>query len=226
MHMRGLIFDLDDTLYPRERFVRSGFAAVARHVAGRFGVPVSQAMTILLRERSMGRTGELQTLCASLELPAEIVPDLLDLFRTHVPDLWLYHDAEAVLRQLRADGWRLAILTNGLPHVQAAKIRVLGLRPLIDHIVFAAEYAADGKPHPDCFAEVLRRFRLPASSAVMVGDDRQRDILGARACGLHTIELARGGGNPASPADLVLGFLSHVPAAAVSLIEREHAHAA
>ena len=45
---RGLILDLDDTLYPRERFVRSGFAAVARHVAAAHGVPADAAMHVAL----------------------------------------------------------------------------------------------------------------------------------------------------------------------------------
>src|SRR5205814_4889538 len=41
--MRGIIFDLDDTLYPRERFIHSGMAAVSRHVEQAWKVPADMA---------------------------------------------------------------------------------------------------------------------------------------------------------------------------------------
>lgn len=226
MHLRGLILDLDDTLYPRERFVRGGFAAAARQVAARCGVPAERALATLLRARHTHPGRELQVLCTTLRLPDAIVPDLVDVCRTHTPALWLYHDAADVLGRLRATGWRLAILTNGLPHVQAAKIKALGLRPLVDHVVFAAEYADAGKPHPHCFAEVLRRFRLPATSCVMVGDDPHCDICGARDAGILTIEIDRSGRVRTSRADCVLQSLRGLPAAAESLLDQVHAHAA
>lgn len=38
--MAAIVFDLDDTLYPRVRHVYSGFGAVARAIARRFELPV------------------------------------------------------------------------------------------------------------------------------------------------------------------------------------------
>ena len=46
---RGLILDLDDTLYPRERFVMSGFAAVASFVEKIHGVSAEIAYGVLVR---------------------------------------------------------------------------------------------------------------------------------------------------------------------------------
>jgi putative hydrolase of the HAD superfamily len=226
MHTRAIVFDLDDTLYPRGRFVRSGFAAVATFVEQQFGVAASQALTTMLKaDPSQPRT-EFQTLCEAFGLPAETLPKLLHVFRTHTPALWLFHDAEATLRELGANGWRLAILTNGLPEVQAAKVDALGLQSLVDHVVFAAEHVEGGKPHVEAFRAVLARLEVPAKRCVMVGDDVVCDVRGAHAAGMRAIRIRRDEGSTWSEADATVAFLAEVPAVAESLLQRIDAHAA
>ena len=39
---RAVVFDLDDTLYPYRRFVLSGFAAVAAHLAARRAASIAR----------------------------------------------------------------------------------------------------------------------------------------------------------------------------------------
>ena len=227
--MRGIIFDLDDTLYPRERFVHSGMAAVARHVEETWGVPADAAFATLFHATTRGRRGmEFQDLCQRHRLPAEALSGLVQVFRSHLPNLWPAHGAVATLQALRADGWRIAILTNGLPHVQAAKIRALGLRSLVDHIVYAEEYAEGGKPARGPFLEVLRRLGAPADQCVCVGDDPRNDIQGARAVGIRTIRVARPGVQPQAEdeADAVVHLVTDVPARAAALVEMVTAHVA
>jgi putative hydrolase of the HAD superfamily len=224
MTTRAVIFDLDDTLYPHEGFVRSGLAAVARYTERRFGIHAEQALKTMLQSAGTGR--EFQSLLTAFDLPEDLAPALLDVFRTHEPSLWLFHDAAPTLQRLRHDGWSLAILTNGLPAVQARKVQALGVDPLVDLVVFAQEHAVMGKPHPDVFAHVLSALRLPADRCVMVGDDVECDIKGARAAGLRTIKMVRHDAGRPCPADAVLEFLSDVPAAAASLIPEVTTHAA
>jgi putative hydrolase of the HAD superfamily len=226
MRTRAIVFDLDDTLYPRGRFVRSGFAAVATFVEQQFGIPASQALTTLLKAGPSQPGAEFQTLCEAIGLPDDALPKLVHVFRTHTPALWLFHDVEVTLRELRANGWRLAILTNGLPDVQAAKIDALGLGSLVDHVVFAAEHAEGGKPHADAFHAVLARLDLPADRCVMVGDDVECDVRGARAAGMYAIRIRRDDGNPWSDAHATVALLGEVPAVADSLLQRMNAHAA
>jgi HAD superfamily hydrolase (TIGR01662 family) len=224
--MGGVIFDLDDTLYPRDRFVRSGLAATAQYVEQEFGIPAERALTTMLKVSGGAPAAEFQTLCDVFMLPHGILPRMLATYRAHVPSLWLFHDAEATLRQLRSEGWQLAILTNGLPEVQALKVDALGVRALVDHVVFAADHAPGGKPHPAAFQEVLRRFALPSDHCVMVGDDVECDVHGARAVGMAAIRIARGNRSAECGSDAVVEFLGDVPAAAASLIGKVSAHAA
>ena len=219
---RGLIVDLDDTLYPRERFVRSGLAAVARHVHLHHGVPVEQAFAVMTRALAGGRAGgELQALCDRFALRSDVVPVLLEVFRSHTPVLFLPLAASDTLRTLRAQGWALAILTNGLPSVQFRKVAALGLAALVDDVIYAEEHAPGGKPSPAPFRAALRALDLDAAECVCVGDDAARDVRGARALGVATIRLARPGVSvPAGQdADVVIESLRQLPDAA-SLVLR------
>ena len=225
---RAIVFDLDDTLYPHERFVQSGFATVARYVATVWGIPADAALATLHRSRQGAARGtEIQALCHEHGLPERLVPELISVHRHHAPALWLDGAVRLTLGRLRADGWGLAILTNGLPAVQAAKLAALDVRGLIDHVVYAHEHAPDGKPAGACFAAVVRCLGVDAAEAVFVGDDPVRDIGGARRAGLRTIRTSEHRA-PAvrSDADAVVTRLADVPAVASFLLERESVHVA
>ena len=61
--MAAIVFDLDDTLYPRVRHVHSGFSAVARSLARRFDLPVDVVYRRLKEAHDQGHQGtELQYL--------------------------------------------------------------------------------------------------------------------------------------------------------------------
>lgn len=219
--MRGLIFDLDDTLYPYVQFVAGGFAAVAAHLEARFGVPAADARQTLECARRTGAHGrELQALCSAYGLPPSIIPELVGVFRSHPPKLTLAKGAGTMLRRVRAAGWRTAILTNGLPRVQEAKVRALRLDTLVDHVVFAEEHAPGGKPAAAPFLEALRRLGLPSRRCVFVGDDTFCDIAGARSVGMATI-LVSSTARPVCPAipDAATTTLEAVPELAAAVLE-------
>ncbi len=221
---RGLILDLDDTLFPRERFVMSGFAAVAHHVSVVEGVSSEHAYGILSRAYGSGHRGhEFQVLCDRLRLSRALVPSLVDVFRRHLPSLSLSHDVVQALNELRVAGWRLAVLTNGLPSVQFRKIAALRLTSLVDEIVYAEEHVTGGKPAAAAFKAALRALELGAGQCICAGDDLVRDVRGARALGIRTIRLSRPGiahaAAPAEEADVVIDSLRQLPGAAALLLD-------
>jgi putative hydrolase of the HAD superfamily len=226
--MAAIIFDLDDTLYPRVRHVHSGFSAVARAIARRFDLDAGDVYGRLRAAHDLESRGtELQSICASFGLNDSLIPDLVQIIRSHQPQIWLSHDASEVLHALRVRGWRTAVLTNGLPSTQAAKVRALGLHELVDHIVYADEHASGGKPAAEPFLAALNRLEVAPQNAVMVGDDCVNDIEGARAVGMRTVLLARGE-RPAHDggADAVVNELTCLPRLGLDLVQNRMAHAA
>lgn len=225
---RGLVVDLDDTLYPRREFLLSGFRAVAVYAADAEGIDGKALYATMTRALDEGESSRaLQRLCAEHELRNVDVQALLQIFRDHAPALMLDDDVAPALRRMRSAGWRIVILTNGLPSVQERKLAALGLSSLVDHIVYAEQFAPKGKPAPDTFRQALRRLGLPAGRCVCVGDDPVNDIAGARAVGLRTIRITRHTDlTPARDADAVARTFDEVPAIAAGLLEKGASDAA
>ncbi len=228
---RAILFDLDDTLYPLERFVMSGFRAVAAAVDARWRVPRAAALETLVSAVAASRGRELQVLAERHGLAADVVPELVDVIRRHVPELRLPELSLSVLGALRRD-WRLGIVTNGRPDIQARKVRALGVHRLVDVIVYAHGVGTGaGKPDAAPFLDACRQLGVAPAATVFVGDDPDCDIAGAHAVGMKTIWLparvAPQTARPAELADVIVASLADVPAAATRLLAPEwRAHVA
>ncbi|WP_276273075.1 HAD family hydrolase [Haloarcula litorea] len=95
------------------------------------------------------------------------------------------------LETLAADN-ALAVVTNGTRDWQLGKLDHHGLTDLFDAVV--ASYEA-GAHKPDAAVFDLVRERVPADEYVMVGDDYEADVEGARAAGFVPIHYERGDGD-------------------------------
>jgi putative hydrolase of the HAD superfamily len=219
---RAVLFDLDNTLYPAGRFIASGFAAVARHLEQAYGIEASVVQQTLAAASASACGRELQCSVRQLDLPASIVPQLVSIIRQHEPCLQLPRMSTAVLTVLRPK-WKLAVVTNGAPEIQARKIAALGLAPLVDAVVYANEHGSGaGKPDRQPFLEALHRLNVTPPHAVFVGDDDYCDVFGAARVGMRTILAAawnqRPTGRPVR-ADAVVVRLRDVPGVAEYLID-------
>jgi putative hydrolase of the HAD superfamily len=218
--LRAVIFDLDDTLYPLERFVLSGFDAVASHLANLFGVDRTEAWTTLLQAfHNGGRGRELQICLKRFGLPEAIAPSLVQVIRRHQPALALPVASQQMLSAL-SEGWRIGVVTNGVPEIQARKVAALGLAGRVHTVVYADAVGGGGKPDPAPFLEASRRLKVGVNRAVFVGNDPVNDVYGAWRVGMRTIHVA--GTSPVSSsalvADAMVRSLSEVPEVAARLV--------
>lgn len=217
---RAVLFDLDDTLYPLQQFVFSGFDAVAVDVAARVGVDAGAARAVLAEAFLHDRGHELQALVGRFDLPPAEVVRLVEVMRSHRPVLRLPRPTVTALRAMRA-GWRIGVVTNGRPEIQARKVEALGLRDLVDVVVFAhATGSGQGKPAPEPFLDACMRLAVTPGRTVFVGDDPTCDVDGARRVGMKTIWIRRAAA--AAPhgrsGDLTLRSVAAVPGAAERLL--------
>lgn len=223
---RAVLFDLDDTLYPQRRFALSGFVAVSRHLQAHHGVAAADALRVLCTEYRRGRRGrELQACLTQLGLSQALVPTLVQVMRTHRPCLRLPASTYEALDTLRSD-WRIGIVTNGVPSVQARKVDALGLRPLVDVVVYAAEYGSGrGKPDPEPFEAALIRLGVEPGRAVFVGDSEECDVRGAVAVGLHAVRISRRASldfdERGTEAETIVGSIRDVPVVVAPLVRME-----
>ena len=80
----------------------------------------------------------------------------------------------------------LHILTNGFAEIQSKKLKGAGLESYFQTVV-NAEDVGFKKPDPRIFAFALDKAKATASESLMIGDDLEADILGAKNCGFDAL---------------------------------------
>lgn len=185
--------DLDDTLYPEEAFVHSGFRAVARALHERWGADEKETVETMLRslERT-GRGSQFDAAVAHLGLNGrQSVAELVRVYRHHTPSIELPEESRRALEELASRP--LYLVTDGHKVVQQAKIDALGIRPFIRHAYLTHRYGiANRKPSPRVFELIMRRERCEPGELVYVGDDPAKDFRGIRPLGIHTLRVLTG----------------------------------
>lgn len=195
--LKAVIFDLDDTLYEERQFFHSGFVVVAAYLEQRGIGPAGKTTELLDHfHHAEGRQQVFQKLAARLGFPEDWVAEIVELFRSHYPVIGLAADALEVLPRLRASyRLRLGCVTDGWLAVQRRKIEALKVEPLLDALVIADEWGREfWKPHPQPFHTCCARLGVEPNEAVFVGDNPERDMVGARRAGLASIRIRRPGG--------------------------------
>lgn len=102
-----------------------------------------------------------------------------------------YPDVAPALRDLRARGLRLVVVSNWDVSVHDV-LAATGLAPLIDGAISSAELGS-GKPGAAIFRRALAIAGVPAAAALHAGDSWEADVLGARAAGVRPVLVARDG---------------------------------
>ncbi len=80
----------------------------------------------------------------------------------------------------------MTIVTNGFDEIQATKIESAGISHYFRHVV-TSQRAGSKKPSRKIFEFALEQTGHAAESAVMIGDNLQTDIAGAKGAGIDTI---------------------------------------
>ena len=132
----ALVFDLDDTLYPELAYVRSGFQAVAAHLAGPSDDPQPIFEQLFHTFQHGPRDRVFNHILKQLDRPddPDTIAALVQLYRTHNPTLQLAPEIKDLLCRLRAR-YQLGLITDGYLPAQKLKIQALNLEPLFHYII-------------------------------------------------------------------------------------------
>ena len=184
---QAIIFDLDDTLYVEEDYVRSGFQFVSEFIARRYNRDSLFCFETIwdLHERGVrGNTFDLWLSCLGID---HSVPELVSLYRNHTPQVTPLDGVQELLHSLRGE-FLLGLITDGYQHVQQKKIKALCLSDHFDAIVISDALGRQNwKPAPLPYRRALSTMNIEPSQAVYVGDNPAKDFLGARGVGMKSI---------------------------------------
>jgi putative hydrolase of the HAD superfamily len=194
--LRAVLFDLDNTLYPEEQFVVSGFRAAAQCLSPHIHLDAQsllERMLHILQARGRGRVFDI--LLRELEIDSTPwLPTLLQVYRSHRPTLSLPAEAAAILRALKDRGIRLGLVTDGLASTQRRKIAALGLEAYMDAVVCTGELGKGcAKPSPIPFEVALNLLDTVPKLAAYVADDISKDFAGPNHLGMKSVQIRTAG---------------------------------
>lgn len=176
--IKGVIFDLDDTLYGEKEYVRSGYKAVSDYLGGGYEEKLwalfeagKPAIDELLRE--LGRESE--------------KGKILSVYRTHKPAIHLYSGVPELIDELKRKGIKVGIITDGRPEGQRNKLDALGLD--VDDVIITDELGGIQfrKPCDIAFRIMITKWRMNPADVVYVADNPNKDFQAPQQIGMRSI---------------------------------------
>jgi putative hydrolase of the HAD superfamily len=184
-----VLFDLDNTLVDRgDAFARWAAEFTAQRRLG-------EGSAAWLIETDGGGFGPKERFFGAVRERfglSDSVAELWAAYRARMPHLVRCRpEVLAGLAALRAAGWRIGIVTNGMPDNQHAKIERTGLAAHIHGRAVSGELGIR-KPDPRIFRLAAEACGAdPADGGWAVGDSPDLDVAGGRAAGLNTFWISR-----------------------------------
>lgn len=193
--IKAVFFDIDDTLYDT-----SGFAKLARKAALNAmidaGLPLSHddAYTLLreiIKEKGSNYDRHLNVLTKRVfgeEKPLLIAIGMITYHNVKFALLRLFPETMSALIHLKAHGYHLGVISNGLTIKQYEKLVRLGLHHFFDSVV-TSQQANVEKPDIAIFEMAMEKMGCKAENSIMIGNSFSDDILGAINAGMSAVYL-------------------------------------
>lgn len=203
--VKGILCDLDDTLYAYEPCNRAGYAAAQKVAESEFGLnaaefdsqwkagrqkvhselaPFAAGHSRLLYaqkfgEQYFGRTNPHFT----LRMEEVYWSVFLDTMKWD-------NEAELFLTEAIARNIPVCIVTDLTTQIQLRKWIRLDLGRFAKYLA-SSEEAGYEKPEPSIFKLALEKLNVSAGEAIMIGDSMRKDIEGAKALGIRAYHIER-----------------------------------
>ena len=200
MHIKHIFFDLDHTLWDFEANSKKTFS----YIFDKNGLeikfndfievyqPINHRYWKLFREdkvtKSQLRYGRLKEAFQAIDFKStdELIHLLSEEYITYLANHnALFDNAIPVLKYLQPK-YKMHIITNGFQEVQHRKLKNSNLLPFFDEII-TSEKVGVKKPNPKIFEYALDITGAVNDQSVMIGDNFEADILGAKNMGMQVI---------------------------------------
>jgi putative hydrolase of the HAD superfamily len=197
MKYKAILFDLDDTLYNRdkafERFVERFLSRYASALKDEDPDSLRDALYQLDDHGYKSRREmftEIIDRFSWRHLPS--VEELVNYFILELPQC-----VERSPELLETLDWcfnkriKMGIVTNGLAEMQKTKIDQLMIKKYMNTVIISEEVGLK-KPDPQIFHLALNRMGIESQSTLFVGDNPLLDVKGANDSGLISVWLSNG----------------------------------
>lgn len=177
--IKGVILDLDDTLYGEKEYVKSGFKAVEMFLK-------IDGASDALYDKFLNGEKAIDVYLNEIG-KKNLIKECIDIYRNHIPAITLYKGVNEAIIELKNKGIKVGIITDGRPNGQRNKIIALGLDKLIDDIIITDELGGEQfrKPCDIAFRIMQRRWKIPFENIIYVGDNLHKDFQAPKQLGMQ-----------------------------------------
>ena len=190
--VRGLVFDLDDTLIPSTRIYEQAESDSCLDAKLLFvGRVLTKARLYVGHVAARNRLLYLKAGndASGMVAASEIIRQMT-LYEEALGELcrkaWVELQRDKLFFGL-AESYKIAVLTNENTRTQLLKIASFAPDDRFFSVIVTSEEMGVEKPDSLVFAEVLSRLNFDADQCLMIGDDPVADLFPARDLGMHTV---------------------------------------
>lgn len=199
-NVKGVLLDLDNTLYAYEPCHDSALDK-CRHIAStQFNISPSQfdegykTARKIIHERLHGQ-GASHSRLLYFHSQIEFITDKSNpeyalkmeetYWKAFLSEMKISNAALSFLKSLKERSIKICLVTDLTTQIQMQKWEKLSLNDLIDFMVTSEEAGVE-KPHESIFKLALDKLKLKSHEVIMVGDNQEKDILGAEKLGIRS----------------------------------------
>jgi len=203
--IKTILFDLDETLYPRQAGVMEQIRAqMLRYLCTRFELLPEEAND--LRRHYFQVYG---TTMRGLQINHQIDPDEFLHFVHDIPlqeHLQPNANLDAVLASLPQEK---VIFTNASREHAERVLALLNIRHHFSRIVDIRDMAYESKPQPSAYQRICRMLDIRPEECLLV-EDNIRNLQPAKAIGMTTVLVWDGSDVPECDADYIIARAEHI----------------
>ncbi|MCF4102252.1 YjjG family noncanonical pyrimidine nucleotidase [Gillisia sp. M10.2A] len=199
-NIQHIYFDLDHTLWDFDKNSALTFQSIFRSENLEIGleeflkvyVPINSKYWELYRNDQISkeslRTGRLVDSFSSrkVEVPQPVIENLSNKYIQFLPGFNHLLEGTIELLDYLQPKYKLHIITNGFEEVQQTKLQNCNIASYFTTITTSEETGVK-KPHLRIFEHALQKSNALPHNSLMIGDNYEADILGAKSYGMHAV---------------------------------------
>ena len=196
--IRGIIFDLDDTLFDctgqLTQPARRRAAQILASAHPDLSIEIGYQQQVLLSQ-THGSSEAIRLLGTQYNISSNIVEQALNAYNPrNVEAITPFPDVPPTLATLVQRDYQLALVTSGNPDRQREKVRLLGLCDYFtetDNTLILHDNRKSGDKEPS-LTQAAKALSLPYTQILCVGDKLTDEIATAKALGMTTVRMRHG----------------------------------
>ena len=229
--LKLLAFDLDDTLYPESEYVRGGFRTVSTYMQKKHKIDANEFYKKLISTKNLSPSAKVfDIVLENYQLKdRKLVEKLIKLYRSQTLKLKLFPGIRSMLKKFKKK-YILALVTDGKKVVQDRKLNYLRILDYFDTIFYTLDLGNNfKKPSEQPFKQLLHAYRIKPQEALYIGNDPNKDFIGAKKAGIRTIRVNQGfykdkAKGEVNDADFTIGSIKELPSLIMKIENPTVAH--